>query len=74
MAKLSVLVIDRAFSRKGHIDYAVMLMPRDRKTHCGRCRRGVVIVWRMGWEPIISNCRICGAKTEVDIRGRLNAK
>jgi hypothetical protein len=74
MAKLRVLVIDRAFSRKGHISYAVMLMPRDRKTHCGRCMRGIVIMWHMGSEPIISNCRICGAITEVDIRGRLNAK
>lgn len=66
--------IDAAFSRKDGLTFQVMLVPRGGKAHCGRCQCGVVLRFDMGQEPEISNCKVCGAKTEVHLRGIVEAQ
>jgi len=68
------LQIQRAYSLKNGIRYAICLMSREVPTRCAKCHRGIVIRWPMGYEPVVTPCRVCGAETDVEIQGLLTAK
>lgn len=66
--------IERAYCLRDCMQFRIALMPRGEKTHCGRCGRGIVIEWPMGYEPTVRTCRVCGAETNVQIIGMLSSR
>lgn len=68
--RVTTFVLQSGYSqRRGETSCRIQLQPRGKKTKCGRCGRGVVLTWPMGSEPIVRNCAVCGAKTDIHFMG-----
>lgn len=66
--------ITGARSLRGGFSYEIPVMLRGEKSRCGKCGRGIVIEWPMGYEPKIRSCRVCGSETDVYVMGCITAK